>query len=245
MEKETSTSLIRSSECKEHGTYEAKGTEVLGKVFFSGCPLCIKALKDEEEKKISSVCWTTKRTENMTLENYVVKNEQQAKIMERILKYVGNFKRVRGLGSCLCFAGSPGTGKTHLGIGIAKKISEAGFSVSYDRISDMISRIFSSYGVRGGETDIVIIEKMAAFDLLVIDEIGIKNMTDAESSILFRVIDRRYEDVKPTILISNLNVKDLEKCIGTRTMDRMYENHGAVFEFDWESKRREKPQKAT
>ena len=63
-------------------------------------------------------------------------------------------------------------------------------------------------------------------------------MEDKKMMLMFRVINKRYEDMKPTFLISNLSESDLSKYIGERTIDRFHENHGAVFVFNWDSYRR-------
>jgi hypothetical protein len=74
-------------------------------------------------------------------------------------------------------------------------------------------------------------------DLLVLDEIGVQYGTETEQKILFRIIDLRYEEMKPTILISNLAIPAFTEFVGERVVDRMRENGGMLFAFDWESYR--------
>jgi DNA replication protein DnaC len=63
------------------------------------------------------------------------------------------------------------------------------------------------------------------FDILVIDEIGVQFSTDAERQILYDVFDYRYNNFKPTFLISNLPINNsansLEKVLGLRIYDRV------------------------
>ena len=75
-------------------------------------------------------------------------------------------------------------------------------------------------------------------DLLIIDEIGIQFGSEAEKIILFEIINTRYEQMKPTILISNLSEQELGAYIGERVLDRMMEGQGAIIAFDWESYRK-------
>jgi DNA replication protein DnaC len=51
---------------------------------------------------------------------------------------------------------------------------------------------------------------------------------------LFDIIDKRYRDVKPTILISNLTKAELKGFLGERSFDRLREG-GLWVDFLWES----------
>ena len=73
--------------------------------------------------------------------------------------------------------------------------------------------------------------------LLVIDEIGVQYGTDSEQTILFDVLDKRYRDMRPTILLTNQNTIGLKAFIGERAFDRLTETARWVA-FDWPSHRR-------
>jgi DNA replication protein DnaC len=53
---------------------------------------------------------------------------------------------------------------------------------------------------------------------------------------MFDVINRRYRDLHPTILLSNLDRDGLRAYLGERSFDRLREG-GIVVPFDWESYR--------
>lgn len=66
------------------------------------------------------------------------------------------------------------------------------------------------------------------YDVLAIDEIGVQFATDAERQILFDVFDYRYDNFKPTFLISNFPVDNsanksssLKTILGLRIYDRV------------------------
>jgi DNA replication protein DnaC len=71
----------------------------------------------------------------------------------------------------------------------------------------------------------------------VLDEVGVQYGTDAEKQIAFEIINTRYENLRPTIIISNLNAAELTTFIGERVMDRLKENGGRLLVFDWPSHR--------
>jgi DNA replication protein DnaC len=55
---------------------------------------------------------------------------------------------------------------------------------------------------------------------------------------LFDVLNARYANQRPTILIGNLTADELEEYLGERIMDRLLESGSAVVPFTWESYRR-------
>ena len=55
---------------------------------------------------------------------------------------------------------------------------------------------------------------------------------------MFDVLNTRYENRKPSILLSNIPKEQLSDYLGERVTDRLRENKGKVIGFDWESYRR-------
>ena len=88
----------------------------------------------------------------------------------------------------------------------------------------------------GGGGDALEAVRAAQPDLLILDEIGVQIGSEHEKLLLFDVLNGRYQQCRPTILISNLSGSDLEAYLGQRVMDR-YRECGAVLAFDWNSYR--------
>ncbi|MNJ56206.1 DNA replication protein DnaC [compost metagenome] len=78
---------------------------------------------------------------------------------------------------------------------------------------------------------------LGGLDLLVIDEIGCQKGSEYELGLLHNIIDRRYQAVLPTVLISNLDPDGLKAYIGDRALDRLRQNGGKVVGFTWSSMR--------
>ena len=217
------------------------------KVFgcWTGCPLCYDESQarrmQEDIKTVSSsegIPWLSKRRQNMSLDTFNPRTHDQEKIFERVKKYVDNFKAVLKLGSCLMLYGPPGTGKTHLVTGVGVAIIKKGYSVHYERLYDLTRRIKATYAKGSTDSEKAIIDRLNEFDLLILDEVGLKEMSETEKALTYEIIDARYEDVKPTIIVSNLCEKELQDNLGERTIDRLYENHGVFLKFDGESVRK-------
>ena len=60
--------------------------------------------------------------------------------------------------------------------------------------------------------------------------------TEAEQVSLFDIIDKRYRDLMPTILLTNQGKAGLKTFLGDRSFDRLREG-GIWVPFDWASQR--------
>jgi len=57
--------------------------------------------------------------------------------------------------------------------------------------------------------------------------------------ILYEILDLRYEAMRPVILTTNItDLKSLEKLLGERIIDRLFEGESKIVVFEWESYRR-------
>ena len=72
--------------------------------------------------------------------------------------------------------------------------------------------------------------------LLVLDEVGAQYGTEGEQVILFDIINRRYQDMRPMILLTNQGKAGFQSFLGDRAFDRLREA-GKWVPFDWESHR--------
>lgn len=179
-----------------------------------------------------------RRFEGKTLSNYVAKTKQQTIIAGTCKKFIEHFDSAKENGTSLVFCGKPGTGKTHLAYAIVTALRAKYMTAVVRSAADMTAEIKEAY--KSETTDVTpttVTERYSLFDLLVIDEVGVQVSSEAEKRIFFDVINKRYENMLPTILISNLEMTELTKFVGERVMDRMNENGGVVFAFDWESNR--------
>ena len=81
------------------------------------------------------------------------------------------------------------------------------------------------------------LQDLRKLDLLIIDEVGLSFGSDAEVLQLSELLNMRYEDVRPTLIVSNCKSSDLSRYLGDRGVDRLRENGGKVVTFEWESHR--------
>lgn len=86
--------------------------------------------------------------------------------------------------------GNSGAGKTHVLCAIGHALVEAGKRVLYTRTTDLVQKLQAARRDLALEAALVKLDK---FDLIILDDITYAQKDQAESSVLFELIDRRYE----------------------------------------------------
>ena len=239
----------REAHCQEHGPYLARKLPS-GNVW-SSCPECMDREQGEcrrrENEALAKVRFEQRKREagipqrflTASLETFLAQGEDSGNVLEGVRRYAKNFTEHRAAGRCLTFIGPPGTGKTHMGCSVLAHVLQAGGTGRYARAFGLVQAIKESWG--GQESGVSEAQAMKVFtkpDLLVLDEVGIQYGSDVEKIILFQILDERYAEMRPTIVISNFNRDRLEAVLGPRIMDRLAENGGKVLPFNWPSYRR-------
>jgi DNA replication protein DnaC len=139
--------------------------------------------------------------------------------------------------SALILTGEAGTGKTLLACEIGQAmIDRLMRGVRYTTAAGMIGEIRAAYGL-DGKTEEGEIERFAGYHLLIIDEIDAMRGTVNDQMLLTEVINRRYSNERPVIVITNQRRESLAQYVGDRVDDRLHEN-AFVCSFDWPSFRR-------
>jgi len=105
----------------------------------------------------------------------------------------------------------------------------------YVKAMDLFLDVKATYGDNTiHERDVI--DEYERYDLLVIDEVGVRGETAWEDRLLTHLIDRRYDACKDTLMVSNLTIEALGASLGSSVMDRIAEAGGVVC-CDWPSYR--------
>jgi DNA replication protein DnaC len=153
--------------------------------------------------------------------------------------FADDFNRHRRIGTWLLFMGNVGAGKSHLCAAVINQLVRAGRSALFTKAPRLLREVKETFNRDSEVTQSEIIARMGELDLLVIDEVGIQFGTDTERMILYEILDLRYESMRPVILTTNItDLKSLEKLLGERIIDRLFEGESKIVFFDWESHRR-------
>lgn len=106
--------------------------------------------------------------------------------------------------------GPPGVGKSFVAQAIGYQAIRQGFVVLYRSIFDVV-RDFLHDEALGGEEKVL--TRYLRPDLLIVDDMGMKNLPKRSGEFLFEIIMRRYE-TRSTIMTSNRPLEDWGKLIG-------------------------------
>lgn len=137
----------------------------------------------------------------------------------------------------LVLFGGVGTGKTLLASELVESlINNLDLSVRYCTAKQMIAEIQAAYSddAKSEEGEVL---RFVQYDVLILDEIDAKPDRENANLLLTEVINRRYNEEKPVVVITNQPFDNLAKFVGDRVDDRLHEN-AYVCSFDWPSFRR-------
>ena len=110
--------------------------------------------------------------------------------------------------------GRPGTGKTHLSLAYGHLAALKGYKVGFFACSRLLEQLYAS--LADASTD-KLVRRLAALDLLILDDLRALVPKAEYASLLYEVIDARHGR-KSTMLSSNLSVDAWGKALGDKTL---------------------------
>lgn len=108
------------------------------------------------------------------------------------------------------FLGPPGTGKSHLVQALGYQAIKQGCLVLYRSVFDVVRDFLHDEAFAGHDK---ILAKYLKPDLLIIDDMGMKQLPKRSGECLFEIIMRRYE-TRSTMMTSNRPLEDWGKLLG-------------------------------
>lgn len=165
----------------------------------------------------------------------VSKRYQGAQIEDVPENTRGLFEDFRNGQSYFIF-GPVGTGKTHLAAALInqvlrkrpfKKFSDGYIGHSpwprFVSTPDLLLEIREVFGGRSDKTESEIIKRWAEMPILFLDDIGVEKATEWSLQTLYSIVDRRYREMRQTVITSNLNLEELAGHVGDRIASRIAE----------------------
>lgn len=217
--------------CAKHGAYPqlASHPKYGERAWASVCPRC-----EEERKELATygALAIPPRYAKKGFNDFIVTDANRANF-EFMRDYAKNADSAVSAGRSLILLGNPGTGKTHLACATLRVFRDQGYTGLYTTVERMIQMIRATWS--SGESEAAVIRRFVDVDLLVLDEVGVQTGSDNEKKLLFSVLNGRYENVKPTLLMGNETVAGFKAYLGERVIDRLRENDGRALVFSGQS----------
>lgn len=207
------------------------------------CPICYQAeiagrdmAKFTEDRRIglNTISRIPERYKGAT---FTAHNEDQRLARQKVREFRDYIVECNRW-AVLILTGVAGTGKTQMACEIGEAfINRLMRSVRYTTAAGMVNEIRSAYKIED-KTEDGEVERFSRYDLLILDEIDAMRGTANDQMLLTEVINRRYSNEKPVIIITNQPRDRLIDFVGDRVDDRLHES-AFVCSFDWPSFRRQ------
>ena len=118
----------------------------------------------------------------------------------------------------LLLRGPAGTGKTHLSLAMAREVVSRGFRVVYGSVGRLLRQLEKEhFGRETGDSA----EELEGCDLLILDDLGTEFASPFYTSALYELINGRILAEKPTIISTNLSLKQMQDRYGTQIASRI------------------------
>ena len=191
-----------------------------------------RKLEEKRQEKIKNLFGNSgmsRRALKCFFENYqpTFQNAEALKICNEYIKDFDLISISERNGLFIC--GECGVGKSHLAFAIANSLIERGNSVIAMTMIDLLLKIKSSFNAYNDKmTEEQILKIYTDCALLVIDDLGKEKPTEWALQMIYSVIDRRYNALKPIIVTTNFTASELIKrfgdsSIGNAIVDRLFE----------------------
>lgn len=121
----------------------------------------------------------------------------------------------------LLLTGGAGTGKTYFSYCLSREAVES-FGIGCLRwmkskaIDDKIIESTSKFGSAS-----YLLENLCEIPILVIDDFGVDRATERAERDYYEIIDKRWENMKPTVISTNLDRNQIEQIYGARIFSRL------------------------
>lgn len=165
-----------------------------------------------------------KRFQNRTFENFVTDSSNK-QAFENSKAYAKNFNKFKQTGEGIYYTGGFGTGKTHLAVATAIALINKGIPVICMTAIDLLAEIRKTYDKDRNISEYQILQAYKEADLLVIDDLGKEYCSDWAATMLYDIINDRYERCLPVIITTNYSDNYLVDRLARKSN---YETAGAI-----------------
>jgi DNA replication protein DnaC len=115
--------------------------------------------------------------------------DHQRSFKRDVIAHLGTLDFVAGKENVV-FLGPPGTGKTHLSIGLGIRACQAGHRVAFATAAEWVARLAEAHHAGRLQDEIT---KLGRIPLLIVDEVGYIPFEAESANLFFQLVSARYE----------------------------------------------------
>lgn len=138
--------------------------------------------------------------------------------------------------------GRVGCGKTHVAYSLIKRLGQEDgmggtrYNARFWNMTELIHAIKRDFDLSPSEKYHHEDDLMGYQGILFLDDLGAEKPTEFVAETIYLIINKRYNDMKPTIITSNFALEDLSDRVGERIASRIGEMC-EIFELDGKDRR--------
>ncbi len=159
--------------------------------------LCDKELAGREQRRIENNLTQSKLPLGKTLDTFIFENLTSVNPAQ-ITAFAETSAWTHQARNLILF-GPSGVGKTHLAAAIGRRLIEKGIRVLFVKTTTLVQQLQRAYQEHNLQD---MLDKLAKYELLILDDIGYVKKTESETSVLFDLIADRYES-KSLLITAN------------------------------------------
>ncbi|MEV0700023.1 IS21-like element helper ATPase IstB [Saccharopolyspora sp. NPDC050389] len=115
--------------------------------------------------------------------------EHQRSLKRETITHLGTLDFVAAKENVV-FLGPPGTGKTHLSIGLGIRACQTGYRVAFATAAEWVARLADAHHAGNLQAELV---KLGRIPLIIVDEVGYVPFEAEAANLFFQLVSSRYE----------------------------------------------------
>src|ERR1017187_8860044 len=160
----------------------------------------------EREERRLIAAHIPQRYRELTLDAYEIYHEADrslSRALQTARKFVEAYP-VDTAGKGLLFTGSIGVGKTHLAVGVLRRlVQERGVRGLFCDYRELLKNIQNSYNPQVHTTELELLKPVFAAEVLVLDDLGAQKPNEWVWDTVALILNTRYNDKQTTIITTN------------------------------------------
>ncbi len=160
----------------------------------------------EREERRLAAAHIPQRYRDLTLDAYEIYHEADrslSRALQTARKFVEAYP-VDTAGKGLLFTGSIGVGKTHLAVGVLRRlVQERGVKGLFCDYRELLKNIQNSYNPQVNTTELELLKPVFAAEVLVLDDLGAQKPNEWVWDTVALILNTRYNNKQSTIITTN------------------------------------------